>query len=51
MNIKRLNRIPEKYHDKALTYFCNEEDLKSTEERPVIVFENPKYAEFNNFMS
>ena len=33
MNIKRLKSIPEKYHDKAITYFCNEEELKSVEER------------------
>lgn len=51
MNIKRLNSIPQKYHEKAVTYFCNQEDLKSVSERHVFIFENPKFSQFNDFFN
>lgn len=41
-------KLPEQFHEKAVQAFCDEEDLKSDENRQIFIFRNPNFKEIND---
>jgi hypothetical protein len=51
LTVKRLNKLPKTFREKAVRHFCNEEDLKPDEEKDMIVWKNPNFEEINDRLS